>query len=334
MEKTDPAYARKLSFTGMFKALKTTLSSDRIDLDPKCDIAFKAIFTHGAEGRIALLGLINAVLDPPPGKRVERIEYLNTHVYVMFRDQKKPVMDILVRTEDQRLINIEMQVDDHDNFFHRTQHYLACMLHDQSVSGKAYDRLVPCIAINVLDYRLDTGLSDFHTCYRMHEASLHTPMPCPLTEIHFIELPKLMEYSKGEMPRSTLGKWAFYFKDLPENRYPVILRQILADEKEIRMAEQGRIKFSLREKFLYAYRSYQRARLDETSSRIYLREKALREGRQEGLAEGIEQGLAEGIEQGMVQEKLNIARRMKAQQLDAEIISSMTGLSTEAIDGL
>ena len=33
------------------------------------------------------------------------------------------------------------------------------------------------------------------------------------------------------MPETTLEKWAFYFKDLPENKYPEILKQILSDEK-------------------------------------------------------------------------------------------------------
>jgi len=37
----------------------------------------------------------------------------------MFHGQKKPVMDIIVRTEDERMINIEMQVENKDNYFYR-----------------------------------------------------------------------------------------------------------------------------------------------------------------------------------------------------------------------
>ena len=76
----------------MVKAVRTTLSREPLLLDPKSDIVFKAIFTHGTNGRIALLGLLNAILAFPSGRKIAKIEYLNTHVYGMFRGQKKPVM--------------------------------------------------------------------------------------------------------------------------------------------------------------------------------------------------------------------------------------------------
>ena len=183
---------------GFLREVRKTVEED-FQLDPKCDIVFKAIFTQGKEGRIALLGLLNAVLNRPVGEKISKIVYLNTHVYIMFKKQKKPVMDILVSCENDELINIEMQVDNRDNFSKRTQHYLACMLHDQAISGDAYDSLKPCITINILDFTLDTGLSDFHTCYTMHESSRLTALPSSLGEIHFIELPKLIEYTNEEI---------------------------------------------------------------------------------------------------------------------------------------
>lgn len=311
-------HKHRFSFPGMVKAIGTTFSGEPLLLDPKCDIVFKAIFTHGENGRTALLGFLNAVLGFPIGQRVSKIEYLNTHVYGMFGNQKKPVMDIMVRTEDGQLINIEMQVEKKDNFFHRTQHYLACMLHDQSISGEVYNKLKRCIAINILDYDLGTGLSEFHSCYRFHETTLLKPLPFPLTEIHFIELPKLKEYIDGVMPANILERWAFYFKDLPGNRYPEILAQILKDEKDIHMAEEARIKVSLMEKFLYSYRSYQRAKWDERSYIDYARE----------------QGLAEGLAEGQQQKQLEIARQLVKEGMPAEFIIRVTGLTGDEIGKL
>ena len=118
--KNPKARLYRLSIPAIYRAMETTLSGKPVLLDPKCDIVFKAIFTHGKEGRLALLGFLNAVLDLPTGEKIAVIEYLNTHVHGMFHSQKKPVMDIMVRTEDGKLINIEMQIDDKDNFFHRT----------------------------------------------------------------------------------------------------------------------------------------------------------------------------------------------------------------------
>lgn len=302
---------KRLGFLG---EVRKTVAED-FQLDPKCDIVFKAIFTQGKQGSIALLGLLNAVLYPSVGKKIVKIVYLNTHVHIIFKKQKKPVMDIMVSCEDDSLINIEMQIDNRDNFSKRTQHYLACMVHDQAISGEAYDRLKPCITINILDFTLNTGLTDFHTCYRMHETSRLTELPSNLTEIHFIELPKLIDYTKGTMPNGTLARWAFYFKDLPQNRHPKILEQIFAEEKEINMAEQARKNITFREKFIYAYRSYQRAKMDETSSRMYLHDKDIKEG----------------IEIGMEKGKLEVASRLKSQGIDAEVIAKATLLSIEEI---
>jgi predicted transposase/invertase (TIGR01784 family) len=325
-EKITPAPRIRFSVPAVFRALELAISKEPIELDPKSDIVFKAIFTHGKEGKTALLGLINAVLDLPAGKKIAKIEYLNTHVHGMFHSQKKPVMDVMVRSEDDKLINIEMQIDDKDNFFHRTQHYLACMIHDQSISGEQYSTLKPCIGINILNYSLETGLTAFHTCYRLHETTSRTEIPFGLTEIHFLELPKLNEYIKGVAPAHALEKWAFYFRDLPKSRYPEIIRGILREEKDIQMAENARIKIGLMEKFMYSYRSYQRARLDERSSRYYLRDKALREGREEGIAEGKAEGKAEA--------KSEMIKKLKNEGVSNTIIAHASGLSEEEIEKL
>jgi len=125
---------------------------------------------------------------------------------------------------------------------------------------------------------------------------------------------------------SILERWAFYFKDLPDNKYPEILDQILKDEKEIRMAEEARVKVSLMEKFLYSYRSYQRARWDEKSSLDYAHE--------EGLAEGRAEGRAEGKAEGLQQKQLEIARQLQKEGVSTEIIARATGLSADEIGKL
>ena len=56
---------------------------------------------------------------------------------------------------------------------------------------------------------------------------------------------------------------------------------------------------------------------------------AKRRAEEEGFAKGLEKGLAQ-----MLEEKLAIARKMKADGLSAEIIIKYTGLSAEQIAGL
>ena len=57
-------------------------------------------------------------------------------------------------------------------------------------------------------------------------------------------------------------------------------------------------------------------------------------GREEGLEEGIEQGTRQGIKQGQRQEKLEIAKNMLLKDMDIKMISEITGLTMEEIEGL
>ena len=61
---------------------------------------------------------------------------------------------------------------------------------------------------------------------------------------------------------------------------------------------------------------------------------ARREGRAEGLAEGRAEGRAEGLAEGHVEEKKDIARKMKSKGFSASDISEMTGLADEEIETL
>lgn len=56
------------------------------------------------------------------------------------------------------------------------------------------------------------------------------------------------------------------------------------------------------------------------------------EGHAEGLAEGIAEGRAEGLTEGRKDEKLNIARRLKAKNMRLEEILEITGLTLEEIE--
>ena len=56
------------------------------------------------------------------------------------------------------------------------------------------------------------------------------------------------------------------------------------------------------------------------------------EGHAEGLAEGIAEGRAEGLTEGRKDEKLNIARRLKAKNMRPEEILEITGLTLEEIE--
>ena len=63
-------------------------------------------------------------------------------------------------------------------------------------------------------------------------------------------------------------------------------------------------------------------------------QKGIQIGMQEGIQKGMQEGIEKGIEKGKEEEKLNIARQMKANGIPTHTIAACTGLDTEEINRL
>lgn len=62
--------------------------------------------------------------------------------------------------------------------------------------------------------------------------------------------------------------------------------------------------------------------------------KGMERGMEKGMAQGMEKGMAQGLEKGRSTERLDMARRMKADKLPPETIAKYTQLSIEEIEKL
>jgi predicted transposase/invertase (TIGR01784 family) len=86
----------------------------------------------------------------------------------------------------------------------------------------------------------------------------------------------------------------------------------------------------------------EKLKLDETEQeRAYLRHKYILEmnsaksyGYRQGVEDGIVQGIEQGIEQGSKIKQIEIAKNLKKQNIDIQIIMTATGLSKEEIEQL
>lgn len=61
---------------------------------------------------------------------------------------------------------------------------------------------------------------------------------------------------------------------------------------------------------------------------------AEQEGMEKGFKQGREKGFEEGLKEGLKEERLANARKMKAEGLNCELISKITGLSEEEVAAL
>ena len=57
-------------------------------------------------------------------------------------------------------------------------------------------------------------------------------------------------------------------------------------------------------------------------------------GMKQGIKQGLEKGMKQGMEQGQQEERIRNARGMKAKGIPVEVISEITGLTSEEITAL
>ena len=87
------------------------------------------------------------------------------------------------------------------------------------------------------------------------------------------------------------------------------------------------------------YNNFVKSRLmmmeyEKKEAYLYGNQIMLDEERRLGKEEGIKEGIEKGIEKGIEQEKYSLAKNMKKENIDINIISKVTALSIEKIEKL
>lgn len=187
-------------------------------------------------------------------------------------------------------------------------------------SGEDYNTLEKGIVILIADYELD-GLKEIEkyiTKWNIREEEYQKIILTDVMEIYIIELPKFEKYKKNTN-NNILNLWMKFIKN-PEvikmdeknkeiNKAKKVLEEISQDEHERYLAE-------LRQKYIMDQKAIEGAGYDK------------------GLKAGIELGIEQGIKQGKNHQTRTIAKNMKNQNIDIEIISKVTGLSIKEIENL
>ena len=180
------------------------MSVELIDL--KIDYGFKLIF--GREGQEPLLAaFLNAILKPPAGKQIQSLSYTNPELSKDNADDKESSLDIRVVTEDQRQINIEIQLKNEHNMAKRSLYYWAKLYSRQLHENMAYEQLNSTITINILNFNYLKETDEFHSAFHLYEQKKQFLLTDALA-MHFIELPKLRK--KCGQERSHRNKIFWY----------------------------------------------------------------------------------------------------------------------------
>ena len=93
------------------------MSSGTVLIKPTVDFAFKKIFAGKDDrSKILLMDLLNAILDLEDKEKIVEVVYLNPFNDKEYDKDKLSIMDIKVKNQEDELIDIEMQINNADNF--------------------------------------------------------------------------------------------------------------------------------------------------------------------------------------------------------------------------
>ena len=252
-------------------------------------------------------GLLNAILKE---KVTEVSLNCNTILERDLYDDKLGILDIRAKVNNAVDVNIEMQLVDERNIEKRIVFYLSKMYTQNLKKSHNYSELNKCISILFIDFELEKlkEIPKYLTKWNIREEKYGKIILTDVLEFYIIEMPKINKYSSVN---TLLDTWVKFISNSGEfdmenadesiKKAKEVLDEISEDEHEQYLAH-------LREKYIFQVQGIEEA--------------------------GFDKGMAKGIENGKRSEKINIAKKMKENNIDIKTIIKCTGLTKEEIEEL
>ena len=297
------------------------------NINPKIDLVFKKLFGT-EENKDILLSLINAVL--PENQQITDLTLKNPYNISDYAEGKLSILDIKAEDENGNLFDIEMQIKGTTFYGKRTLYYWAKIFGSQldyvkeeeekfMKKRKNYTELNKCIVISLMDFEFFKD-DRYHRCFMLKDKDTNDIHPdLDYLDLYFIELEKFEKHYQGV--KSTLDRWIQFLNNADLYSKDNLPDELAAVEPIKKASERLEIMF-LNQKEREYYDAQQKRYLDEYS-RI-----------QEGIEKGIQEAVEQAVEQAEIKKQIEIAKNAILVGFDNNVISKLTGLSTEQIERL
>ena len=263
----------------------------------KNDYTFKRVFGYTGNEEITK-GLLNAILK----EKITDVSLdCNTILEKDLYDDKLGILDIRAKVNNTVDINIEMQLVDEKNIEKRIVFYLSKMYTQNLKKSHNYSELNKCISILFIDFELEKlkEIPKYLTKWNIREETYGKIILTDVLELYIIDLSKIEKYSES----TSLDTWVKFISNSEG------LNMENADES-IKKAKEVLDEISEDEHEQYL---------------AHLREKYIFE------RQGIEEA---GFDKGVKASKIEIAKKLKENNIDIEIITKCTGLTKEEIENI
>ena len=280
------------------------------------DFAFKKLFGTEANKDL-LISFLNSLLDRKDGAEIIDLTYLNSENLGDSISERRAIYDVYCQTANDERFIVEMQKAKQDHFQDRAIYYSSFAIREQGQKGNKDNlpwdyRLSPVYVVGILNFKMDDADESSKVITKVKLKDDDNKDFSDKLNFIFVEMPK---FRKTEAELETfMDKWFYVIKNLyqlqdkPEALTEGIFRKLF-DVAEIAA-------FTKEERYDYEESLKNFRDMYNTIS------SAERKGRAEGRAEG------------RVEERIAMAKSLKLQGVDFEIIKTASGLSIEEIEKL
>lgn len=217
------------------------------------DYIFKRTFTKDNPNGI-LRDLLEAVLNV----KIKNVQVLNAEIPKDILDEKSSILDIRAELDNEKIVDIEMQVNNEGNIDKRSSLYMSKNISTQLKVNEEYKELKASIVINILNFNRYKRNSYHSVAHMKFEQTRkeefvdlgyknEEEMATDVLEMHFIELPKFIK--KNPEAKTKLEQWLWLIAgredkiemsklDNPEVKKAIkLVEEIISDPKEREIIE-------------------------------------------------------------------------------------------------
>ena len=289
------------------------------------DVIFKRVFTKKEKS-----GILEDFLSSILNVKIKRAIVKNAEIPKDALKEKLSVLDIRAETDNNRIVDVEMQVKNKYNTKQRGVYYMSKNIATQLLVGEKYQDIKPSVIILILNYNL-YKVNSYHEIAHMkldktedenyinlgytEEEEEATDM----LEMHVIELPKYRKkkdktYTKKEQWLSLIagGKEKKMARlDEPKVKEALkLVEEVLADSKERDLYESRKL---------------------AQDDRYCVRKHGIEEGKNRDRRKIIKRLRKHGIEDGKNRERRKIIKRLRKHGMSNKEISKMMEINLKKI---
>ncbi len=288
-------------------------------LNPKADLTFKKVF---GEHKHLVISLLNSLLPLPEGMKIESVDYLSGENHHGTIDKKYSIVDVKCTDNYGRTFVVEMQNYWTTAFFTRTLYNAVLTYSNQLKKGQSFDKLKDVYALSLVNEseiecskeNANDFIHEYYLTNQKNAKDIHKDI-----SLIFVELQKYKSLGikfDDKAVDKMANLWLKFLTEIDDDTVDVDPELLNSPETAEALEIVETAAYSPEE--LEAYNKYW---LDISTERS-----ALAQSRAEGVAEG------EAKERAKAQaEKIEMARKMKSDNMSLEIIAKYTGLTADEI---